>query len=391
MAAIELQRVTKAFSGGVVAVDDVSLEIRDGEFIVLVGPSGCGKSTLLRMIAGLEEVTAGTVLIGGRDVTDEAPRRRDIAMVFQSYALYPHMTVRQNLAYGLRVRRAPKREIAKRVADVAELLGLEGLLDRRPSNLSGGQRQRVAMGRAIVREPQAFLMDEPLSNLDAKLRVGMRASLSQLHGRLGTTVVYVTHDQTEAMTLGQRVAVMRGGRIVQVDEPQRLYREPRDLFVAAFIGSPAMNLVEAAIDGDEISFGQFTVPLDPGRRPPAGVERVILGIRPEAFDAADAAPARPRLDVDVEVLEDLGADAHVFFRVDAPRIAVESHGVIEEEDTLLAEATSLFTARVDPATEAGVGSPLSLAVDPSRFHFFDAAGGDSLLAPAPAREPEAVA
>jgi multiple sugar transport system ATP-binding protein len=219
----------------------------------------------------------------------------------------------------------------------------------------------------------------------------MRASLSQLHVRLGTTVVYVTHDQTEAMTLGQRVAVMRGGRIVQVDEPQRLYREPRDLFVAAFIGSPAMNLVEARIEGDEVSFGQFTVPLDPGRRPPAGVERVILGIRPEAFDAAEAVPARPRLEVDVEVLEDLGADANVFFRVDAPRIAVESHGVLEEEDTLLAEATSLFTARVDPATEAQVGAALPLAVDPTRFHFFDVADGASLLAPAPAREPEAVA
>ena len=220
MAAIELVNITKVFAGDVVAVDDVSLTIADGEFMVLVGPSGCGKSTLLRMIAGLEEVTAGSVEIGGRDVTDLAPRHRDIAMVFQSYALYPHMTVRQNLGYGLKVRRTQKAEIGRRVEEVAGLLGLEQLLDRRPAQLSGGQRQRVAMGRAIVREPQAFLMDEPLSNLDAKLRVGMRASLAQLHARLGVTTVYVTHDQTEAMTLGQRVAVMRDGRVVQADEPQ---------------------------------------------------------------------------------------------------------------------------------------------------------------------------
>ena len=224
MAVIRLDRVTKVFSGDVVAVDDISLEIPDGQFIVLVGPSGCGKSTLLRMIAGLEEVTRGTVSIGGRDVTELAPRHRDIAMVFQNYALYPHMTVRQNLGYGLKVRRTSKQEISKRVDEVAKLLGLDELLDRRPAQLSGGQRQRVAMGRAIVREPQAFLMDEPLSNLDAKLRVGMRASLSQLHARLGVTTVYVTHDQVEAMTLGQRVAVMRHGRILQVDAPQTLYQ-----------------------------------------------------------------------------------------------------------------------------------------------------------------------
>ena len=250
MTDIRLERVTKIFSGDVAAVDDVTLEIRDGEFVVLVGPSGCGKSTLLRMIAGLEDVTDGTVSIGGRDVTELAPRHRDIAMVFQNYALYPHMTVRQNLGYGLKVRRTSKQEVSTRVAEVAKMLGLDELLDRRPAHLSGGQRQRVAMGRAIVREPQAFLMDEPLSNLDAKLRVGMRASLSQLHARLGVTTVYVTHDQVEAMTLGHRVAVMRHGKILQVDAPQTLYREPRDLFVAAFIGSPAMNLVEARVEGD---------------------------------------------------------------------------------------------------------------------------------------------
>src|SRR6478735_4362052 len=278
MATIEIDHVTKVFANGVVAVNDVSLSIDDGEFLVLVGPSGCGKSTLLRMVAGLEEVTEGSILIDGRDVTDLAPRHRDIAMVFQSYALYPHMTVRENLGYGLKVRRAPKQESRERVAEVAQLLGLEELLDRKPAELSGGQRQRVAMGRAIVRQPRAFLMDEPLSNLDAKLRVGMRASLAQLHARLGVTTVYVTHDQTEAMTLGQRVAVLRDGKLVQVAEPQVLYAEPRNLFVASFIGSPAMNLVEASYENGAICFGQYRVPV---AEPPAQ-ERFVLGIRPEA-------------------------------------------------------------------------------------------------------------
>src|SRR5436190_5480818 len=283
MGEIVLDRLSKEYSGGVVAVDDVSLRIGDGEFMVLVGPSGCGKSTLLRLIAGLEEATQGTIAIGGVDVTTFAPRKRDIAMVFQSYALYPHMSVRQNIAYGLKVRRTSKEETKRRVEDVAALLGLEALLDRRPGQLSGGQRQRVAMGRAIVREPKAFLMDEPLSNLDAKLRVGMRASLAQLHARLGVTTVYVTHDQTEAMTLGKRVAVLRDGKVEQVAEPQVLYAEPRNLFVAAFIGSPAMNLVEASIEDDAVVFGGFRLPLDAGRRPVADVRRVVLGIRPETF------------------------------------------------------------------------------------------------------------
>jgi multiple sugar transport system ATP-binding protein len=243
MAEIVLDRVTKVFDNDFVAIDDVSLTVGDGEFMVLVGPSGCGKSTLLRMIAGLEEATAGMISIGGRDVTDLAPRHRDIAMVFQNYALYPHMDVRRNLGYGLKVRKTPSGEIDRRVTEVARLLGLEKLLDRKPAALSGGQRQRVAMGRAIVREPAAFLMDEPLSNLDAKLRVTMRSELSRLHDRLGVTTIYVTHDQIEAMTLGQRVAVLRDGVIQQVDTPQALYAAPDNLFVAAFIGSPAMNLV----------------------------------------------------------------------------------------------------------------------------------------------------
>jgi multiple sugar transport system ATP-binding protein len=392
MAAIGIQGVTKEFSGGVVAVDDVTLEIVDGEFLVLVGPSGCGKTTLLRMIAGLEEVTAGSILIGGKDVTDAAPRHRDIAMVFQSYALYPHMTVRQNMAYGLKVRRTQKRETRERVERVADLLGLTELLDRKPAALSGGQRQRVAMGRAIAREPQAFLMDEPLSNLDAKLRVSMRASLSQLHERLGTTTVYVTHDQVEAMTLGQRVAVMRNGRLVQVDRPQRLYERPRDLYVAAFIGSPAMNLVEAKLDGDEVAFGGFRFPLDPRRRPLRGSSDVVLGIRPECFEDAEfAPPGLPTLERKIEVVEELGSDAHVFFTVDAPPVTAELLEAAEEDQAgLLRTELALFTARVDARTSARPGAGLRLAIDPARFHFFDPQSGASLITES-APEPVAVA
>ena len=371
MAEIVLDNLSKVFSGGVVAVDGVSLTIGSGEFLVLVGPSGCGKSTLLRMIAGLEEVTGGTISIGERDVTDLPPRARDIAMVFQSYALYPHMTVRQNLGYGLRARKTPKNEIAQRVGEVAELLGLADLLERKPAQLSGGQRQRVAMGRAIVRQPQAFLLDEPLSNLDAKLRVGMRASLAQLHQRLGVTTVYVTHDQTEAMTLGQRVAVMRDGHILQCDSPSELYAHPNDLFIAAFIGSPAMNLVEAFPDGDSIRFGQFVVPA-PGvpRR-----DRVVLGIRPEAF--ALGSPTLPTIDVRIEVVEDLGSEMHVFFRVDAQTITAEALESASEQG-FLGESGALFTARVDAGARASVGSTVALGVDASRFHYFDADSGARL-------------
>jgi len=371
VAEIVLDNISKVFAGGVVAVDNVSLTIGSGEFLVLVGPSGCGKSTLLRMIAGLEQATEGTISIGERNVTDLPPRSRDVAMVFQSYALYPHMTVRQNLGYGLKVRRTPKHEIAERVDRAAELLGLDQLLDRRPAALSGGQRQRVAMGRAIVREPKAFLMDEPLSNLDAKLRVSMRAQLSALHARLTTTTIYVTHDQIEAMTLGQRVAVMRDGRIQQVDTPQALYQRPANLFVAAFIGSPAMNLVEAEITGGELRFGGYAIPLPGSGTPPAG--RVIAGLRPEAFeDAAFADPSLPQIDVQVEVVEELGADTHVIFAVAAPRIDVsEVREAAGDEDALGALEGSLFTARVDPATAARPGSALRLSVDPSRLHYFD--------------------
>ena len=383
MSQIRLEHVTKEFEGGVVAVDHIDLVIDEGEFMVLVGPSGCGKTTLLRMISGLEDATYGNILIGGRDVTGLPPRDRDIAMVFQTYALYPHMTVRGNLGYSLRVHGTPKEEIRRRVDEVARLIGLQDLLDRRPRALSGGQRQRVAMGRAIIRQPTAFLMDEPLSNLDAKLRISMRAELARLHERLGTTTVYVTHDQTEAMTLGQRVAVMRDGRIQQIAEPQTLYHAPVNLFVGAFIGSPSMNLVDATIDDDAAIFAGFRVPLDRGRRPTHTTDgHVILGIRPESFeDAAFAERGQPTLDVNVTVLEEFGSDAHVIFPVDAPRVDVADLRAArdQEEDALLADSGALFNARVDPRTAARRGAELKLAVEPRQFYFFDRETGESLL------------
>ncbi|HEX7084358.1 MAG TPA: sn-glycerol-3-phosphate ABC transporter ATP-binding protein UgpC [Gaiellaceae bacterium] len=385
MGEIVLDSVTKEFPGGVQAVAGVDMTIGDGEFMVLVGPSGCGKTTLLRSIGGLETLTAGRILIDGVDVTTAAPAKRDLAMVFQNYALYPHMTVRQNLGYALRVQKKPKREIKARVEEVAKLLGLDGLLDRRPGALSGGQMQRVAMGRAIVREPKAFLMDEPLSNLDAKLRVSMRTSLQQLHSRIGTTTVYVTHDQVEAMTLGKRVAVMRDGHVQQVDEPGRLYEEPTNLFVAAFIGSPAMNLVIATVEGDELVLGDLRVPLDRERRPSrTDGGRVVVGARPESFeDAAFGTGDLPRFEARVEVLESVGSDAYVFFEVDAEPVVVEEarSDDSEEDGALLIEnrERALFTARVDPRTEARVGGTVELTIDPSRLYFFSPETGESLL------------
>jgi multiple sugar transport system ATP-binding protein len=383
---ITLDHVTKEFGNGEVrAVDDVNLTIGDGEFMVLVGPSGCGKTTLLRSIGGLEKVTDGRILIGERDVTRLEPGKRDLAMVFQNYALYPHMTVRQNLGYGLKVRRTPRRERDERVGTVAKLLGLEELLNRRPGQLSGGQQQRVAMGRAIVRQPSAYLMDEPLSNLDAKLRVTMRTSLQQLHARLGTTTVYVTHDQVEAMTLGQRVAVMRDGKMQQVDAPQKLYDEPKNIFVGAFIGSPAMNLAETDVGGDAIGLGGFSIPLDRERRPRfARSGHAIVGIRPEAFEDAEFAPAGlPQIEVRVHVLEELGSDVFVFFEVDADPVLVEGAVTDEADDEagLLAEERerALFAARVDARTKARPGEMLRLSVDPSRLYFFSPETGESLL------------
>jgi multiple sugar transport system ATP-binding protein len=381
---IRLEQVGKVYAGDVRAVDDVNLTIESGEFMVLVGPSGCGKSTLLRMIAGLEEVTEGEIWIGDREVARLAPRDRDIAMVFQNYALYPHLTVAKNLGYGLKVRKTPKQEIERRVEEVARLLGLQDLLDRRPGALSGGQRQRVAMGRAIVREPAAFLMDEPLSNLDAKLRVDMRAELARLHERLGVTTVYVTHDQVEAMTLGSRVAVMRDGTVQQVDTPQTLYREPTNLFVAAFIGSPSMNLVEAEVTDGVVSFAGFRVPLTADRRP-RGIETgtVILGLRPQDFAEASTADASlPRIEVEAAVVEELGSATHVLFTVDAPPVDLEAVRAASDENeraTLIAtDKRALFTAEVAEGTPVRPGARIGLAVDPARLHFFDPVTGSSL-------------
>jgi multiple sugar transport system ATP-binding protein len=396
MGRIVLDGVSKVF-GDVVAVDEVSLEIADGEFMVLVGPSGCGKTTILRIVAGLEDLTAGEVTIGERLVTDLPPKDRDIAMVFQNYALYPHMTVEENLGFGLRLRHMQKAEAKRRVVEVARILGLESLLERKPAALSGGQRQRVAMGRAMVREPQAYLMDEPLSNLDAKLRVHMRSELARIHDRLRTTTLYVTHDQVEAMTLGDRVAVLRDGILQQVDSPQALFRAPANLFVAAFIGSPSMNLVEASVQGRTVSFAGFTVPLPDGVDLRAYDGRaVILGIRPS--DIEDAAvhpdPSLPVIEVRPEVIEELGSQVHLIFPIDAPRVSSEHTRAAEEEDDqgeepLVAlselEGKSLFTAEVDPRTRARENEPVRLTLDPARFHYFDTASADAIPASAGAR------
>jgi multiple sugar transport system ATP-binding protein len=391
MAKVVLQGITKRFAADVVAVDDVSLEIGDGEFMVLVGPSGCGKSTILRIVAGLEELTAGEVFIGDRQVTDLPPKNRDVAMVFQNYALYPHMTVEQNLGFGLRLRGTSKDEIRRRVHDVAKTLVLESLLSRKPAALSGGQRQRVAMGRAMVREPQAFLMDEPLSNLDAKLRVQMRAELARLRDRLKTTTIYVTHDQVEAMTLGDRVAVLSDGVLQQVDIPQRLFNSPANLFVAAFIGSPSMNLVEASIHDGRVGFGPFSLPLPPGRDLSSlRGETVVLGIRPHDLEDADVRPSGlPTMEARADVIEELGSETHVIFTVDAPPVVSEAAQAAREVDEQTAEVVPLsvaegkssFTARVDPRTACRPGETIKLSVDPNRFHFFDPGSGVAIGAP----------
>jgi multiple sugar transport system ATP-binding protein len=385
MSGISLDEVTKVYPNGVTAVDALSLEIAEGEFCVLVGPSGCGKSTLLRMIAGLEDVTLGEISIGGVDVTDRSPQERDIAMVFQNYALYPHMTVRQNLAFGLKLQKLPKEEWRRRVDETAKTLGLYELLDRKPSALSGGQRQRVAMGRAIVREPKAFLMDEPLSNLDAKLRVSMRAELAKLHERLGVTTVYVTHDQVEAMTLGQRVAVLRDGLLQQFDTPQNLFHHPVNLFVAAFIGSPSMNLIDADIADGRVSFADISFDL-PESSPAAGFQgRMILGIRPSDFEhAATAAVDLPRVRVKSDVVEDLGSEHHVIFTLDAPRVTAEAVRAAadegDDEGKLFADDRAVFTACIDARSPISSGADVELAVDSRRLHFFDPATGLVLAA-----------
>jgi multiple sugar transport system ATP-binding protein len=386
MATILLDGVTKVFDDEVVAVDGVSLEIRDGEFMVLVGPSGCGKSTILRLLAGLEEVTAGEIVIDGIQVTDRSPKERDIAMVFQNYALYPHMTVAENIGFGLRLRRMPRQERDARILEVAKTLSIDHLLSRKPLALSGGQRQRVAMGRAMVREPSAFLMDEPLSNLDAKLRVQMRSELARLHERLKTTTVYVTHDQVEAMTLGERVAVLRDGVLQQVDTPQHLFRHPANLFVAAFVGSPPMNLAEARVSGSTISFAGFDLSVaDPTLLAGHDGTTVIVGIRPSDLEDADVwtGASLPTIEVRADITEELGSEVNVLFTVDAPPVTTEetiAAGSDEGDEELLPLASdrAQFCARVDARSQVRPGRAIRLVVDPSRFHFFDVATGRSI-------------
>ncbi len=390
MADIVLENITKRYGDGYEAVKDMSLEIKDGEFVILVGPSGCGKSTALRMIAGLEDITEGELKIGGQLVNEKAPKDRDIAMVFQNYALYPHMTVRENMGFALKLAKAPKEEIDQKVEDAARTLDLTEHLDRKPGHLSGGQRQRVAMGRAIVRDPAAFLMDEPLSNLDAKLRVQMRTEVARLQSRLGTTTVYVTHDQTEAMTLGDRVAVMRAGALQQVGAPAELYNEPANLFVAGFIGSPAMNFMPAQINGDKatLPFGEVT--LGPEVRERLGqVEAgrsVIAGIRPESFeDAALVGDARDRgatFRAKIDLVESMGSELYVHFTVEQDRL--ESQELAElAEDSGVGEVPSAggegqVVARLDAASKAKRGEETELWVDTTKLHFFDVEDGKNL-------------
>jgi multiple sugar transport system ATP-binding protein len=391
MAEIVLDRLSKRYPNGFEAVKELSLEIGEAELLVLVGPSGCGKTTALRMIAGLEEITGGDLYIGGRRMNDVLERDRDIAMVFQNYALYPHMTVAQNIAFSLKLSGVPKAQIRERVAQTARLLGLEALLDRRPKQLSGGQRQRVAMGRAIIRSPQAFLMDEPLSNLDAQLRVHMRGEIESLQKRLGVTTVYVTHDQVEAMTMGDRVAVLRDGLLQQVDTPANVYDRPANLFVAGFIGSPPMNLAEVTL---ERANGNLVVPLGeakiPLRAEKSGLEKwagrkVVIGLRPE--DLHGPRPGAPTdgkvtLRANVDRVEALGANLLVYFGVDAP--LAQSAGVAAalgahiEEVTHLGRSGSEFCATFEPRTGVRVGDNVTVSVDVDRLHFFDPETEDAL-------------
>src|SRR3954447_6797078 len=381
MADIKLKDVTKRYPDGFEAVKDFNLEIADGEFMILVGPSGCGKSTALRMIAGLEDITDGELRIGDEVVNQRAPKDRDIAMVFQNYALYPHMTVRENMGFALKLAKTPQEEIDKKVTDAAKVLDLEQHLDRKPANLSGGQRQRVAMGRAIVRDPSAFLMDEPLSNLDAKLRVQTRAEVARLQDRLGTTMVYVTHDQTEALTLGDRVAVMRAGMLMQVDTPKVLYENPVNLFVAGFIGSPAMNFFPATVEGGRVKFalGEFELP----ERARAASGQVILGARPEHFEDASLVGDKPGFvfEAEVTLIESLGSDlfAHISYGGEGAQsehlaeLAADAGGSdLPSTD----ENEAVF--RLEPSSSVQAGSKGRFWLDTSKVHLFEPQSGDAL-------------
>jgi multiple sugar transport system ATP-binding protein len=402
MATIDIDKVSKVYPNGAEAVTDLDIQVADGQFLVLVGPSGCGKTTALRMVAGLEDITEGTIRIGERVVNDLSPRERDIAMVFQNYALYPHMTVAENIGFALRLKKLPREEIQSKVEDAARILGLEEHLARKPAQLSGGQRQRVAMGRAIVREPAAFLMDEPLSNLDAKLRVQMRTEVSRVQKRLGVATVYVTHDQIEAMTMGDRVAVMRSGRLQQCDSPQALYDAPVNLFVAAFIGSPAMNLYQAGVDADgtRLLLGEQALELPERLRSPVARWRgksVVVGIRPE--DLSDAALAErddsaARLEGAVDLVESLGAETLIHFRNDASRLQSSDARQSTHEDLDLSAgeigqaASTAGVARVPPASRIESSQRAVFLVAIEHLHLFDPDSGDAIDAGARERVSE---
>jgi len=376
MATVDLTQVNKVYENGFHAVIDLTMDVQEGEFMVLVGPSGSGKTTALRMVAGLEDITSGTLRIGGKVANDESPKERDIAMVFQNYALYPHMTVADNIGFALKLRKLPKAEIQSKVKEAADILGLTDFLDRKPAQLSGGQRQRVAMGRAIVREPSVFLMDEPLSNLDAKLRVQMRAEVQRIQRRIGVATLYVTHDQIEAMTMGDRVAVLRGGILQQVDHPQVLYDHPDSVFVAAFIGSPAMNLYGATMSDDSrsVKVGSQVLPLPndvhaarPGLARYGG-KKVVLGVRPEHLPAATDGATGPTLVGNVDLIEALGSELVVHFTIDAPRVQPEGATTADEDATAKAGEG---VARVAPTTKVKVGERITFAVNTEGMQFFD--------------------
>ena len=383
MGAINITDVGKIYPNGTRALENVNIEIHDGEFVVLVGPSGCGKTTLLRMVAGLEDITEGEISIADKVVNEVAPKDRDIAMVFQNYALYPHMSVYDNMAFSLKLRKLPKDEIDAKVKEAAKTLEIDELLDRKPKALSGGQRQRVAMGRASVRSPQAFLMDEPLSNLDAKLRVQMRAELGELHSQLETTTLYVTHDQVEAMTMGDRVAVIRKGVLQQIDTPREIYLYPKNIFVAGFIGSPAMNFVYATIDVSEketkLTFGDSNIVSSdaPKSLSDFNGKEIVLGIRPEAFEDSVYANDKEfteQININVSLLEQLGSDTYIHFYKDIPPVqtkAIEEILADEGEDISALGTETKFIARINPNATIEEGQNINLAIDPSKLHYFD--------------------